>query len=277
MEHKLTQFDAVAEVVRQRLQTLEQQHQVKILFAVESGSRAWGFASPNSDWDVRFIYVHKLPWYLRVQAGRDVIESAIEQHELGELDINGWELRKSLQLLRKGNPALLEWLQSPMRYVCDDAAMHAYRELAQRFISPAAGFYHYYCYALKNQRQFLGKDLVKRKKYLYVLRGVLAADWISRGYGQVPIRLSDLLERLLPEGEVRLAIDDLVAQKMQTEELAEQAPLLLLEQYIASELLRLRDLQPATQQCTQDDYRASDALLYQLVQQFTSAKVFDGS
>lgn len=273
MEHELSQFDAVADVVRQRLQTLEQQHQVKVLFAVESGSRAWGFASPNSDWDVRFIYVHKLPWYLRVQAGRDVIESAIEQHELGELDINGWELRKSLQLLRKGNPALLEWLQSPMRYVCDDAAMHAYSELAQRFISPAAGFYHYYCYALKNQRQFLGKDLVKRKKYLYVLRGVLAADWISRGYGQVPIRLSDLLERLLPEGEVRRAIDALLVEKMQSTELAEQAPIPILERFIGQELERMRHLSIPPHHNTQEDYRASDALLYRLVQEYTQAEL----
>ncbi len=266
-QEKLPQ--ALYQLIQQRLKTIEQVHQVKILFAIESGSRAWGFASPNSDWDVRFVYVHKLPWYLQVHAQRDVIESTIEQHELGELDINGWELRKSLQLLHKGNPALLEWLQSPIRYVSDEAAMPAYAELAQRFISPAAGFYHYYSYALKNQRQFLGKDLVKHKKYLYVLRGVLAADWVSRGYGQVPIQFADLLARLVPEGEVRQAIVQLLAQKMQAPELAQQAPLPVLEKFIGNELERMRNLKIAAHLNTQADYRASDKLLYQLVQQFS--------
>lgn len=104
---------SVEALIQDRLNTIEQQHDVKIILAIESGSRAWGFASPDSDWDVRFLYVHREPWYFKVHAGRDVIETGIEQHPLGELDINGWELRKSLQLLHKSNPALMEWLQSP--------------------------------------------------------------------------------------------------------------------------------------------------------------------
>lgn len=91
---------------------IEAERGVRVLYACESGSRGWGFASPDSDYDVRFIYVHPLPWYLRVSAQRDVIEVPISD----ELDINGWELRKALGLLKKGNATLIEWLDSPVVY-----------------------------------------------------------------------------------------------------------------------------------------------------------------
>jgi len=94
------------------LNRLEAEHDVKVLFACESGSRGWGFASPDSDYDVRFIYVNRLPWYLTVEQHRDVIEQPIS----GDLDVNGWDLRKTLQLLRQSNPTLLEWLRSPIVY-----------------------------------------------------------------------------------------------------------------------------------------------------------------
>ena len=98
----------VAEAVRTRVEAelsrLETEHQVTVLFACESGSRAWGFASPDSDYDVRFLYVHRLPWYLQVEPGRDVIERPLDD----ELDVCGRELRKALYLLRRSNPTLLE-------------------------------------------------------------------------------------------------------------------------------------------------------------------------
>ncbi len=90
--------------IERHLAAIEADHDVRILFACESGSRGWGFASPDSDYDVRFLYVHPLPWYLRVSPPRDVIEVPIS----GVLDINGWELRKALGLLKKGNATLVE-------------------------------------------------------------------------------------------------------------------------------------------------------------------------
>src|SRR4030095_590913 len=104
--------DATAESIRHKLADIERAEDVRILFAVESGSRAWGFPSPDSDYDVRFLYVHKADWYLSIDPRRDVIELPIE----GEFDINGWDLRKALQLLIKSNPVLLEWLRSPVLY-----------------------------------------------------------------------------------------------------------------------------------------------------------------
>src|SRR6476659_2643278 len=102
----------VREQILACLAELELRHAVKVLFACESGSRGWGFASPDSDYDVRFVYVNRLPWYLTVEAGRDVIEQPISD----ELDVSGWDLRKTLQLMRDSNPTLLEWLRSPILY-----------------------------------------------------------------------------------------------------------------------------------------------------------------
>ena len=102
------------EEILRRLDQIEREDDVRIVYACESGSRAWGFESTDSDWDVRFIYVHPRDWYLSIDVGekRDVIERPIND----ELDISGWDLRKALKLLRKSNPPLLEWLSSPIVY-----------------------------------------------------------------------------------------------------------------------------------------------------------------
>jgi len=105
----------VHEEILKRIKAAEEEHDVKVLFAIESGSRAWGFASPNSDYDVRFIYAHKKDWYLdiNVEYKRDVIEYPI----VDEIDINGWDIRKALMLFWKSNPAFVEWIQSPIVYI----------------------------------------------------------------------------------------------------------------------------------------------------------------
>jgi predicted nucleotidyltransferase len=100
------------EKIHAYLRDIETREEIRILYACESGSRAWGFPSIDSDYDVRFIYLHPRDWYLSIdlQQKRDVIECSVDHH----LDINGWDLRKALQLLRKGNPPLMEWLGSPI-------------------------------------------------------------------------------------------------------------------------------------------------------------------
>lgn len=107
--------DDIRREILQRLHTAEVEHGVRVLMAIESGSRAWGFASPNSDYDVRFIYVHPAHWYQAVdlEERRDVIEYPI----VDDIDLNGWDLRKALRLYWKSNPALVEWLQSPITYM----------------------------------------------------------------------------------------------------------------------------------------------------------------
>ena len=160
--------------IMEELAAIEARHEVTVLFACESGSRGWGFASPDSDYDVRFIYVNRLPWYLTVTPRREVIELPIS----GELDINGWDLRKALGLMRESNPTLLEWLRSPIVYREDAQAMPRFRALSEAVFSNARGWHHYASMAKKNFREHLQAETVRYKKYLYVLRPLLAARWI---------------------------------------------------------------------------------------------------
>lgn len=196
--------EAMRATVLEQLAGLEREHQVKVLFACESGSRGWGFASPDSDYDVRFIYVHRLPWYLSVAPGRDVIEQPIS----GELDINGWDLRKTLQLLRDSNPTLLEWLRSPVVYQQDSEWTARLRTLAEEGFSPVKGYHHYVSMARKNLREHLYGEQVRYKKYLYVIRPLLAARWIREGRGVPPMRFADLASQTLSD---RLLLDELNA------------------------------------------------------------------
>lgn len=176
--------------IMEELAAIEARHEVTVLFACESGSRGWGFASPDSDYDVRFIYVNRLPWYLTVTPRRDVIELPIS----GELDINGWDLRKALGLMRESNPTLLEWLRSPIVYREDAQAMPRFRALSEAVFSNARGWHHYASMAKKNFREHLQAETVRYKKYLYVLRPLLAARWIRMRPGVPPMRFADLAQ-----------------------------------------------------------------------------------
>ena len=176
--------------VRHALAQVETERNVRVLFACESGSRAWGFASRDSDYDVRFLYVHRRDWYLSVEDRRDVIEQPIAD----DLDVSGWELRKALRLLRKSNPPLLEWLKSPVVYRHDPVFAAEFGALATEFYSPRRCFAHYLHMAFGNWRDYLrGRDEVSLKKYLYVFRPLLACRWIERQLGQVPMLFAQLV------------------------------------------------------------------------------------
>ena len=198
------------------LRRLEADHDVKVLFACESGSRGWGFASPDSDYDVRFIYVNRLSWYPTVEPDRDVIEQPIS----GDLDVNGWELRKTLQLLRQSNPTLLEWLRSPIVYRDEADTMARLRSLAEEGFSAVRGYHHYVSMAKKNFREHLRGEEVRYKKYLYVLRPLLAARWIRDGRGVPPMRFAALAEATLDDRALLDEINRLLEVKMRAGEAA---------------------------------------------------------
>lgn len=215
---KVLSAHPIAPEIRSRimaaLEYIEVRHEVRVLYACESGSRGWGFASPDSDYDVRFIYVHRLPWYLTVEPGRDVIELPISD----ELDVSGWELRKALGLLRRANPVLLEWLDSPVVYRQEEAEMAALRSLAARHFSALRGRHHYLAMARKNFRGYLQGDSVRLKKYLYVLRPLLAVQWIDRGRGVPPMRFADLVAGTVDDAALLAEINDLLEIKMRAGE-----------------------------------------------------------
>ena len=120
------------------------------IMAIESGSRAWGFPSADSDYDVRFLYARPVEWYLSILEGRDVIERPID----AQLDINGWDIKKALRLFRKSNPPLAEWLGSPIVYLERQDIAERLRELAQRYYSPLACIHHYLHMAEGNYRDY---------------------------------------------------------------------------------------------------------------------------
>lgn len=226
----------VYERVRAALAQVETEQKVRVLFACESGSRAWGFASRDSDFDVRFLYVHERDWYLSVDDRRDVIERPLAD----DLDVSGWELRKALRLLRKSNPPLLEWLKSPVVYRHDPVFAAEFGSLAAEFYSPRRCFAHYLHMAFGNWRKYLlGREQVSLKKYLYVFRPLLACRWIERQLGQVPMLFAHLADVVLEEANVRAALEELVARKKAGDELDEAPPVEVLSRFVEAELARL--------------------------------------
>jgi predicted nucleotidyltransferase len=224
--------DAVRAQIMDSLRALEHQHDVKVLFACESGSRGWGFASPDSDYDVRFIYVNRPAWYLSVDPRRDVIELPIS----GDLDINGWDLRKALQLLKRSNPTLLEWLRSPIVYMEDVATMARFQNLAETSFSSLRGYHHYVSMAKKNFREYLKGEVVRYKKYLYVLRPLLAARWIREGRGVPPMRFAELAQATVRNDAVLDELNRLLEVKMRAGEGATSPRWPAIHAFIESEL-----------------------------------------
>ncbi len=228
--------------VQNALADIESTREVRVLYACESGSRAWGFASRDSDYDVRFLYVHRRDWYLSVDDRRDVIEVPLAD----DLDVSGWELRKALRLLRKSNPPLLEWLRSPVVYRHDPLFAAEFGTLASEFYSPRRCFAHYFHMAHGNWRNYLhGHDLVSLKKYLYVYRPMLGCRWIERRLGPVPMEFDRLVNRTLEEPEARAALQSLVERKQSGDELAVAPPVAVLSRFVEDELTRLAALNEA--------------------------------
>ncbi len=219
--------------IKQALRAIEEQEQVRILYACESGSRAWGFASHNSDYDVRFLYVHPKSAYLRLDPPRDVIEQPI----VDDLDINGWDIFKALRLLRKSNPPLLEWFFSPIVYLENSPSIETLRTISRRFYSPTTLYYHYSRMAAGNYQQYLkGKTEVILKKYLYVIRPLLALLFLEQWHRLPPTNFLGTLAQVQLQEEVRERIQDLVARKLAGDELGTGAPDALLNIFIEEQL-----------------------------------------
>lgn len=242
-----------------RLSAIEAEHAVCVLYACESGSRGWGFSSPDSDYDVRFVYVHPLPWYLQVSAQRDVIEVPISD----ELDINGWELRKALGLLKKGNATLIEWLDSPVVYRADAEFLQAMRDAARQTHRAERSFHHYVHMARKNYSEHLRGDTVRLKKYLYVLRPLLATLWIEQSRGLAPMRFQDLVDGIVTDPALLDAIGQLLAIKRAAMESVYGQPLPIINAFIDSELSRLESVLPPLPCAT--DFAVLDLLLMETV------------
>lgn len=213
-------------LVPEKLREIEEVYGVEVLWAVESGSRAWGFESPDSDFDVRFIYKRKATDYLKLISERDVIELPIDD----TWDVNGWDLDKTLKLLAKSNPTLFEWLGSPIVYVQSDFVAKL-GPLLENCFSEERMMYHYLSTAKGQMSKYLSGNLVKPKKYFYALRPILACRWIEKFHTAPPVLFEDLVGTCLPI-ELKPSVEKLLAIKMASSEAAEIAPLSDLQTYL---------------------------------------------
>lgn len=195
----------VRDYILHMIKQIEQDHEVNVLFACEAGSRAYGLEAPESDYDVRFIYIHKPDWYLSIDQGKDVIELPVGER----LDMNGWDLRKALKLFRKSNPPLFEWLQSDLIYQFDSFFRKEIKALEAEVFSPVPVLYHYFHMAKGNVKDYLMGEEVKVKKYLHVLRPILMCKWIQT-YGVVPpLHFDKLLNEIPLDHKVKEVLVDL--------------------------------------------------------------------
>lgn len=242
--HPAIPADVHADIL-QRLARAEAEHGVRILLAVESGSRAWGFASPNSDYDVRFIYAREPRWYQAVdlEERRDVIEYPI----VDDIDLNGWDVRKALRLFWKSNPAFVEWVQSPIRYIERGEFGAGARALLPHAYSVESGMYHYRSMAKNTERAYLREPQVSLKKYFYALRPLLAVLWLERYGTPAPIEFDKLLHLIDDRPDLRAAIDDLLERKRAAPESWVGDPIPVIGEFATEQLARLESMQPTVE------------------------------
>ena len=232
--------------IMHRLAKTEREEGVRILLAIESGSRAWGFASANSDFDVRFIYARPADWYLAVdiEERRDVIEYNI----IDDIDLNGWDIRKALRLFKKSNPTFVEWLQSPFKYMEVGTFAESARQLMPLVYSCESGIYHYRSMAKTNYRSYLRADLVPIKKYFYVLRPLLSVRWLERYGTAAPIEFSKLLHLIEDKTQLLADIEILLQKKSVALELEHSKPVASINAFVEAELERLKSMVPLREQ-----------------------------
>lgn len=231
------------EKILTNLDQIEKECRVKIILACESGSRAWGFPSKDSDFDVRFIYVNPRDWYLTISKKPDVIELPIDD----ELDINGWDLRKALQLLQKSNSPLLEWLSSPIQYRFWNLAVSPIIKLSNKAFMPKSSCYHYLSMAKNSLSKFHDDRRVYIKTYMYAIRPILCCQWIVKNLNQPPMHIDDLISDLLTDNELRGIINDLIRiKKSHTEKFLIQRSSVI-EDYLNDQLVDLSKQIPKNQ------------------------------
>lgn len=232
--------EAIVARVEARLSDIRRDHQVSVPLAIESGSRAWGFPSPDSDYDCRFIFLRPQAHYLSLWQRRDVIETPMD----GELDVNGWDLGKALKLLLKGNAVIIEWLMSPIAYGVDSRFREEFLVLARQVTDRGMIARHYLHMGERQRRVYFGDERsVSQKKIFYALRPAAALRWLRHhpDHAVAPMHFPTLLAECDAPADVTAIVADLMARKAITRELGSEplpAPVLA---FIDGEFDRSRD------------------------------------
>ena len=264
----------ITQAIKEKLSQIEQRENIRILYACESGSRAWGFASPDSDYDVRFIFVRPVEDYLRVKEMPDFIDA-----ELNEIyDINGWDLKKFFKQLYKSNPVLFEWANSPIVYKTTPE-WESVKTIMKDYVLHGVMIYHYRgmgrrnCFLAISANDPSSKDLgralrgsageIVLKKYLYVLRPVLACAWIMQKNTVPPTEFSKLVDEVLPD-VLKTSVDELLIVKMKSGEREKGARIPQIDLFIESKLNEATVF-PVTDE-VQENYEKLDKLFLEIVQ-----------
>lgn len=276
---ELSKRNRITEVLRK----LEYMEEIKIIYACEAGSRAWGFESADSDYDIRFIYVRPANKYFSINPIRDVIDrnkgliktsKYLRSLEQEDLDFVGFDISKTLKLISQGNPALAEWLQSPIEYTKESFAVSAVQRLSEKFFKTKAGIYHYEHMARKNFNQYIknvdGDVIIK--KYLYVLRPLYACWWLMNVAGAPPMEFEKLIQHtnnFQPNEFVKIddIVQDLIKRKKEGEELGCAPRIERLDKFCEKHLDLYKEHAEALKvhEMTNEDYERIDSMFFTIV------------
>lgn len=193
--------------IKKLLENIEKENGIKILFAIENGSRSWGMASKDSDYDVRFVFCRNVKKYISLSKEKDVITAAFDENlkkcpvQGSLIDISGFDIFKYLKLLYSSNPTTLEWLNSHIVYLGNNNL--PLREYMNKNFNRIRLFKHYFSLFKNNYREFIEQDKrITYKKYLYSMRGILNAEYVYNFDTLPPLDLkktADDLKKLIPE------------------------------------------------------------------------------
>ena len=221
----------IIESIKQKLSEIEQKENVRIIYACESGSRAWGFKSEDSDYDVRFVYVRNAQDYLRLEEKRDVIEA-----ELNEVyDINGWDIQKLLRLLMKSNPTIFEWAASPIVYRTSED-WEKVKAILSEYFQLDKSMYHYLSIAKNDIKRYFNSDEIVLKKYFYILRPALAVDWVMKKNCPPPMEFSSLCDECLPK-ELASSVSKILEAKRNAKEEARGLRDSAIDEFVQTKIL----------------------------------------
>jgi predicted nucleotidyltransferase len=180
----------VHSAIQGHLAGLTTQYDCRILFAGESGSRAWGLSSPDSDYDVRFIYAHYAKWYLSIEDHRETIETVFPD----DIDFAGYELRKALRLFSACNIPINEQIQSPVLYGGDPVFLEKFQSLIPLYFNKKRALFHYVNIASQTMSQAVKGLSVGLHRFFYIVRPLLACEWIEAHDSMPPTEFQKLLE-----------------------------------------------------------------------------------